>query len=78
MDDNFVKLIKSKAQYFEIDKQDIDLRNLGLDSLGTVELLLDLEEYYNVVFPDDLLIIHENITANIIWSVIQDIKESER
>jgi acyl carrier protein len=31
------------------------LRDLGLDSMGAVNLLLDLEQTFQVVFPDELL-----------------------
>ncbi len=34
---------------------DTDLRELGLDSLGAIDLLLDLEQTFQVVFPDELL-----------------------
>jgi acyl carrier protein len=32
-----------------------DLRDLGLDSMGAIDLLLDLEQAFDVVFPDELL-----------------------
>ena len=32
-----------------------DLEELGLDSMGAINLLLDLEETFGIVFPDALL-----------------------
>jgi nodulation protein F len=32
-----------------------ELRDLGLDSIGTINLLLELESRFGVVFPDALL-----------------------
>lgn len=34
---------------------DADLKELGLDSMGAIDLLLDLEQSLRIVFPDELL-----------------------
>jgi acyl carrier protein len=34
---------------------DANLRDLGLDSLAAIDLLLDLEQTFGVLFPDELL-----------------------
>lgn len=34
---------------------DADLRGLGLDSLASVRLLVELEVIYEIVIPDDML-----------------------
>jgi acyl carrier protein len=33
------------------------LRDLGLDSMSAIELVLDIEMVFDVVFPDELLVI---------------------
>lgn len=37
------------------DLMSIPLQDIGLDSLSIVELVVDIEERYNVVFPDHFL-----------------------
>jgi acyl carrier protein len=49
-----------RAHLTELDDRepiplDQPLLELGLDSLGAVDLLLDLEQTFSVVFPDELL-----------------------
>ncbi|EGQ3776041.1 acyl carrier protein [Staphylococcus pseudintermedius] len=60
---------------FDIENGDKDLRSLGLDSLGTIELLLDLEQQYNISFSDDLLVLNESISAVNLWNIINNIKK---
>lgn len=33
-----------------------DLRDLGLDSMASIKLLLELEEVFGVIFPDEYLV----------------------
>jgi acyl carrier protein len=49
---------------------DDGLADLGLDSLGTVALLLDLEEGFVVTIPDNLLVAKTFATVGSLWSVI--------
>ena len=36
-------------------RADDDLKKLGLDSMSAVNLLFDLEEHFNVTFPEHML-----------------------
>jgi acyl carrier protein len=49
---------------------DAKLTDLGLDSLGTVSLLIDLEDAFGIVVPDELLTAESFATADALWSVI--------
>ncbi|MFG3309794.1 acyl carrier protein [Streptomyces wuyuanensis] len=49
---------------------DTSLSNLGLDSLATVSLVIDLEEGLGVSIPDSLLVAKTFETADTLWSVI--------
>lgn len=46
------------------------LDRLGLDSMGTVMLLVQLEEAYSIVIPDELLEPGTFRTAASLWSVV--------
>ncbi|WP_341720718.1 phosphopantetheine-binding protein [Micromonospora sp. FIMYZ51] len=57
-DDQFESLLRQYLPFISPDEKleaDSDLRDLGLDSMGMVELLRALEQEYDVRFTDDLL-----------------------
>jgi acyl carrier protein len=50
---------------------ELALADYGLDSLATVNLLLDLEDQYAVSIPDDLLTSTNFANAAALWSVLE-------
>ncbi|MEU7575498.1 phosphopantetheine-binding protein [Micromonospora sp. NPDC049240] len=48
-----------------------DLYNLGLDSMGSVQLLLALEEALDITIPDELLTADSFRTVTNIWELVQ-------
>ncbi|MEV0805996.1 acyl carrier protein [Micromonospora sp. NPDC050200] len=48
--------------------EDTPLRDFGLDSMATVELISDLESAYQVRFVDDLLSLENFATPGTIWA----------
>ncbi|MFI6349942.1 phosphopantetheine-binding protein [Streptomyces sp. NPDC050560] len=53
--------------------EDATLRDLGLDSLGTVELLAALEHEYDVRFQDDALGQETFQTPAVLWKVLSSL-----
>jgi acyl carrier protein len=51
-------------------RPDDQLRDLGLDSFGTVELLVSLENAFEVMLPDDALTEETFFTAGTLWTVL--------
>jgi acyl carrier protein len=49
-------------------RHDDVLADLGLDSLGAMALLMELEEAYEIVFPDELLVPATFATPGALWS----------
>jgi nodulation protein F len=49
---------------------DLPLREMGLDSMGIVALLVDLEGAFDVRFHDDALVIEVFNTAGTLWTVL--------
>ncbi|MEM5662573.1 phosphopantetheine-binding protein [Bacillus cereus] len=47
---------------------------MGLDSLGSINLLLDIEEAYDIVIPDEYLTDETFSTANTLWELIKKVK----
>jgi acyl carrier protein len=56
---------------------DLSLAAQGLDSLGTVSLLLALEERYSVSVPDELLNVSTFATPGQLWAVFQRLGASD-
>ena len=55
----------------------MSLKDLGLDSLASIDLLLELEDEFDVVFSDELLTEKTFENANTLWKIVHKLKESE-
>jgi acyl carrier protein len=53
------------------------LVDLGLDSLGVIALLVDLEETFSVVIPDERLGQETFATAGSLWGVLAELYEGD-
>ena len=56
----------------EVLDGDMSLRDLGLDSMGMVELLADLESGYDVRFRDEALTMETFATTAVLLSVLSE------
>lgn len=54
-------------------RPDLRLADLGLDSLATVSLLLEVEEAFEVTIPDHLLTEDTFATPAGLWSVVESL-----
>jgi len=66
--------ISSKVkEVLELD-QEIDLHQnlveLGLDSLASVNLLVDIEEMYNIQFDDEEMLVENFSTINKVYQLV--------
>lgn len=55
---------------------DVRLADLGLDSLGMVGMVMDLEESFAITIPDDLLAQETFASAASLWAVISKLQAS--
>lgn len=72
--EEFEKTVRSHLPWLEGDEElaaDQVLADKGLDSLATVNLLLDLEDTFSISFPDHLLDSGSFDTPAEIWSLVQ-------
>ncbi|MGG0646513.1 phosphopantetheine-binding protein [Bacillus mycoides] len=77
MDKVFIKIINTYLQEeLCFDTKDTDLKELGLDSLASIELLLELEEMYDITFPDELLTEDTFSSGSNLWGVLNNLKEN--
>jgi acyl carrier protein len=72
-DARFIELVRARLKYLppgaDIDL-DCELRDLGLDSLAAIDLLLDLEEAYGAALPDQFLNAETFRTARTLWAAV--------
>jgi acyl carrier protein len=56
---------------------DAELESLGLDSMSAIDLLLALEESFEIVFPDAMLTPEVFRTARSLEGAVQSLKKEE-
>jgi acyl carrier protein len=72
-DQQFEELLRRYLPFIAADEtldEDTSLRDLGLDSLGTVELLAALEGQYDVRFVEDALTMATFATPGVLWAAL--------
>jgi nodulation protein F len=72
-DEQFEKLLRSHLPFLEANEEltgDLNVRELGLDSLGVVDLLVSLEERYGVHFVNDDLTMETFATPSVLWATL--------
>ncbi|MEV6771974.1 phosphopantetheine-binding protein [Nocardia sp. NPDC051030] len=75
-DNKFDALLRKYLPFLTADNQlqaTSELRDLGLDSLSTVDLLADLEDAYEVQFRDDMLELSTFATPETIWRALSSV-----
>ncbi|MFP3989453.1 acyl carrier protein [Streptomyces sp. E11-3] len=73
-DQNFEFLLRGQLPFPDADvefEEDTDLRDLGLDSLGVVELLEELEKVYGVECVNVLLGAENFTTVGYLWQTVR-------
>ncbi|KAA0782851.1 phosphopantetheine-binding protein [Bacillus cereus] len=71
----FYKLYKILEEILEIEREilfDEDLSMVGLDSLNSVNLILSLEETFNIQFEDEELLFENFTTVSKIVDMIDE------
>lgn len=53
---------------------EVSLAEYGLDSLATVSVLLELEEVFHVMIPDELLVEATFSTPSSLWNVLSELR----
>lgn len=74
MNTDFAAIVRRGLKFLPPDQDlpaDASLRALGLDSLGAVALIFDLEEEYGITFPDSSFAAGTFETAGRLWAAVQ-------
>ncbi|WP_409240291.1 acyl carrier protein [Streptomyces sp. PA5.6] len=79
-DERFEDLLRQYLPFLAEDEElteNAGLRDLGMDSLGTVELLSALENMYDLRFEDDALTMASFETPGILWKTLTQMREAQ-
>ncbi|GAA2604867.1 MULTISPECIES: phosphopantetheine-binding protein [Streptomyces] len=77
-DTTFEKILRNQLPFLpaaEALDSEAELKDLGLDSMGMVALLSDLESSYGVRFTDDALDASTFATPGVLWRTLGGIRE---
>ncbi len=55
---------------------DIALKDYGLDSAVTIDLLLDLEDTYGITMPDEYLSEETFATLSSLWQAVSQLRQA--
>lgn len=72
-DAQFEEIVRPHLAFLPEDAEfapELDLREFGLDSLGIVDLLIALENAYDVRFTDDVLAVETFETPGSLWGTL--------
>jgi acyl carrier protein len=72
-DEQFETLLRSHLPFLDAAEElvaDLNLREYGLDSLGVVDLLVSLEETYEVRLLDDDLRMDTFAAPSVLWATL--------
>ncbi|MFI7020071.1 phosphopantetheine-binding protein [Streptomyces sp. NPDC050164] len=76
--EQFEKILRNNLTELEPGTEirpDSVLNQLGLDSMGTVALLMDLEETFDVTIPDEhLATLLTSGSVRELWSLVNDLR----
>ncbi|CAL9320230.1 MULTISPECIES: acyl carrier protein [Streptomycetaceae] len=78
-DEKFEAIVRRHLPFLGHDEEltpDTALRDLGLDSLATVELLSDLESAYGLRFVDEALTLATFATPERLWLTLHELDAS--
>ncbi|MFF7342138.1 phosphopantetheine-binding protein [Streptomyces sp. NPDC008163] len=78
-DEQFEELLRKYLPFLGTHEElagDTSLRDLGLDSLGTVEMMASLESMYDVRFVDEMLNMETFATPDVLWTSLRKIAAS--
>ncbi|MEC2074262.1 acyl carrier protein [Alkalihalophilus marmarensis] len=69
-EDRITNILKELLNKEEIDKSE-DLTKIGLDSITSIELIVDLEEEFSIEFDDSELLLSNFETIDLIQKMIE-------
>jgi acyl carrier protein len=76
-DETFEAILRRRLTRIAADaplRADLDLRGAGVDSLALVDLLVALEDAYDIEFPDNFLTADTFRTPGSLWTAVSALR----
>jgi acyl carrier protein len=80
LDDKLVTVLRRHSRFLNPGDEvspDADLRDLGVDSMRAIHLVVDIENTFNIRFPDELLTRDTFKTPLTLATAIHDLVEQQ-
>ena len=70
--EKILEIINQNPELDEIkpDQIDLDLSNIGMDSITFIRIVVELEETFNIEIPDEFLLIPEMNTVEKMMNIV--------
>jgi acyl carrier protein len=78
-DSEFEQMLRRHTPFIGPDEpltEDLPLKDLGLDSMATVELLAALESAYGVRFTNNAMTMERFATPMLLWETLTEVRAS--
>lgn len=75
-DDEFEQVLRTALPRLTEITPETCLREQGLDSLATIDMLLRLEASYDIAVPDELLTAETFATPGALWQVVNSVRDN--
>jgi len=75
----FTQLVRRRLKYAPTNGEletDSALKDYGLDSAATIDLLLDLEDTYGITMPDEYLSEETFATLSSLWQAVSQLRQA--
>jgi acyl carrier protein len=79
-DETFFTVLRAYLPYLSADdvlKDEMSLVDYGLDSLGSISLMLDLETALDILFPEDTLTPETFATVGSVRTLVQTLQNAQ-
>lgn len=79
--ENYESLLREHLRFLDAGAPllpDTPMVDLGLDSMGTIQLLIDIEDAFDISVPDELLIAESIATPASLWRLVSALRLGAR
>lgn len=76
IEEKFIDLVKKYLKFWDKNKEiDVDenLKDLGLDSISSIQLLIEIEDTYDIIMSDEHLTDDTFSTISCLWKEVESI-----
>lgn len=80
MEEKFIELVKRHLKHVDANctfDANASLKELGLDSISSIHLLIEIEDTYGITMSDEYLTDKTFSTASSLWNEVEKIRKGD-